>query len=533
MFEFSRRTHGYKRLYLFVSLIAMPCTFLEEIYLQKFIDQESLNYGMFGALMALFSGTFLLRFLKSYVKNRLDHDGTLEGQRSIVEQALQHKTKEPEGTLLYNLTEDVYKMMPWYTSGKLELILEGFYVAFMILLMMSMNFYLTGAAVLFLLISSLLANSCSMAFAKAENNRQKAKSVLNQYIVNTERNVDTIRQLEKAAYFEEQFGKVVEKNYTATLKKTIVRKAVFITQLVFSGEVLPFLVLFLGVVLSFYGYASIGAAIVIMDSMVKISDAIQSIGDDLSQYHLSTDLYRRVQSSIHSGPLTKDGTQSEVPEFKSFDLKIRNGFAPSSQQSEGVPNEFCMKFSRGEIVLLKGKSGTGKSTLAKRMTRMISSDSIDGQILYNGQDFLRFDQKEYNKRVLMAEQNTLLFDGTLLENITMEWQASPDEIREVVAACGLSEFVAEHGLDAPIPYGGENLSSGERQRIGLARLLLRKPDVFILDEPTSALDHELKETVSKGIVDFAKRHDMTLVIICHGEEFDSYCSQMVQLEKIR
>ena len=80
-----------------------------------------------------------------------------------------------------------------------------------------------------------------------------------------------------------------------------------------------------------------------------------------------------------------------------------------------------------------------------------------------------------------------------------------------------------------IPYSGENLSSGERQRIGIARLLLRKPDVLILDEPTSALDHDLKEAVSKGIVDFAKKHKMTLVIICHGEEFDPYSSQIIQL----
>ena len=139
------------------------------------------------------------------------------------------------------------------------------------------------------------------------------------------------------------------------------------------------------------------------------------------------------------------------------------------------------------------------------------------------------DPDEYKKRVLMVEQNTVLFYGTVLENITMEWNAAPDEIDEVVVACGLSEFVAEHGLAYAIPYGGENLSSGERQRIGIARLLLRKPDVIILDEPTSALDHDLKEAVSKGIVDFAKKHKMTLVIICHGEEFDPYSSQIIQL----
>lgn len=160
---------------------------------------------------------------------------------------------------------------------------------------------------------------------------------------------------------------------------------------------------------------------------------------------------------------------------------------------------------------------------------MISPNQINGHIRYNGQDFLQFDPDEYKKRVLMVEQNTVLFYGTVLENITMEWNATPDEIDEVVVACGLSEFVAEHGLAYAIPYGGENLSSGERQRIGIARLLLRKPDVLIFDEPTSALDHDLKEAVSKGIVDFAKKHKMTLVIICHGEEFDPYSSQIIQL----
>ena len=529
MFKFSRRIRAYKCLYLFISLIYMPCTFFGEIYLQKFIDQKNLNYFMFGSLMTLFFVTFMLKFLRSYVKNCLDNDGILEGQRLIFNQSLWHKTKENEGTLLYNLTEDTYKMMPWYTSGKSELTLEVLNVAFMIFLIMSINFYLTLIACFFLLISSWLANSCSIAFAKAENNRQKMKGFLNQYIVNTERNINTIRQLDKADYFEEQFEKVVEQNYTSTLKIVIVRKAVFITQLVFSGEVLPFMVLFLGVVLSFYGYASVGETIVIMDSMVKISNSIQSIGDDISQYHLSTDIYNRVQKTIHLDSLTEKGLQQEVPEFKNFDITISNRFCPSNEQSTLPPRELDIKFSRGEVVLIKGKSGTGKSTLAKIITRMISPNQINGHIRYNGQDFLQFDPDEYKKRVLMVEQNTVLFYGTVLENITMEWNATPDGIDEVVVACGLSEFVAEHGLAYAIPYGGENLSSGERQRIGIARLLLRKPDVLILDEPTSALDHDLKEAVSKGIVDFAKKHKMTLVIICHGEEFDPYSSQIIQL----
>ena len=371
MFKFSRRIRAYKCLYLFISLIYMPCTFWGEIYLQKFIDQKNLNYFMFGSLMALFFVTFMLKFLRSYVKNCLDNDGILEGQRLIFNQSLWHKTKESEGTLLYNLTEDTYKMMPWYTSGKSELTLEVLNVAFMIFLIMSINFYLTLIACFFLLISSWLANSCSIAFAKAENNRQKMKGFLNQYIVNTERNINTIRQLDKADYFEEQFEKVVEQNYTSTLKIVIVRKAVFITQLVFSGEVLPFMVLFLGVVLSFYGYASVGETIVIMDSMVKISNSIQSIGDDISQYHLSTDIYNRVQKTIHLDSLTEKGLQQEVPEFKNFDITISNRFCPSNEQSTLPPRELDIKFSRGEVVLIKGKSGTGKSTLAKIITRMI------------------------------------------------------------------------------------------------------------------------------------------------------------------
>lgn len=125
------------------------------------------------------------------------------------------------------------------------------------------------------------------------------------------------------------------------------------------------MVLFLGVVLSFYGYASVGETIVIMDSMVKISNSIQSIGDDISQCHLSTDIYNRVQKTIHSDSLTEKGLQQEVPEFKNFDITISNRFCPSNEQSTLPPRELDIKFSRGEVVLIKGKSGTGKSTLAK------------------------------------------------------------------------------------------------------------------------------------------------------------------------
>ena len=93
----------------------------------------------------------------------------------------------------------------------------------------------------------------------------------------------------------------------------------------------------------------------------------------------------------------------------------------------------------------------------------------------------------------------------------------------------LTDFIEQKGPDFVIIENGGNISGGERQRIGLARILLRKPDVIILDEVTSALDVQTKKILVSRLIDYIQKYEMTIVAVSHDYSFDSVCSQRIEL----
>ena len=88
------------------------------------------------------------------------------------------------------------------------------------------------------------------------------------------------------------------------------------------------------------------------------------------------------------------------------------------------------------------------------------------------------------------------------------------------------------GLDYLIGQNGENISGGQRQRLGLARVLLRKPDLLMLDEPTSALDPELVKALTRRVVQYCRRHSIALILISHNDSFEQYYREMKMEVKI-
>jgi ABC-type multidrug transport system fused ATPase/permease subunit len=179
-----------------------------------------------------------------------------------------------------------------------------------------------------------------------------------------------------------------------------------------------------------------------------------------------------------------------------------------------VLNGVSLEAMPGEITGIIGPSGSGKSTLMHLLCRLY--DVSGGTIMLDGYDIAAIKIHSLRKQIAVILQDTLLFYATIAENIAYaKPDASRDEIIAVTKAAGAHNFIMRlpDAYDTIIGESGAGLSAGEKQRIAIARALLRDPKIIIFDEATSALDSESEAVIYATIKKLAKRH--TIFVISH------------------
>ena len=173
-----------------------------------------------------------------------------------------------------------------------------------------------------------------------------------------------------------------------------------------------------------------------------------------------------------------------------------------------------VSFEPGRVNVFIGANGSGKTTILNLAIGFLKADS--GQVLVDGNDLMELDLHSYRKQIAVVPQQSILFTGTLRENITYGSESiSEEQLWNVIRAANLEEVVQKlpDGLDTMITEHGENLSGGQRQRISIARAFLRNPKILILDEATSALDSISEKKIQDSIQKLVKGR--TTLIVAH------------------
>lgn len=192
-------------------------------------------------------------------------------------------------------------------------------------------------------------------------------------------------------------------------------------------------------------------------------------------------------------------------------------------------NELNLNIKKGEKIGIFGPSGIGKSTLFRLLLRFY--DPNNGQITFNDINLKDLSFKEIHQRIGMLEQETYLFDDTIKNNIAIAKEdASMEEIELAAKRAGISNVIESlpDGYETQMGQMASRLSGGEKQRIGIARIMLACPDIIVMDEPTSALDafHE-KEMLHTLKTEYS---DSTWLIISHRMSTLTYCDKLYKLE---
>jgi ATP-binding cassette subfamily B protein len=187
---------------------------------------------------------------------------------------------------------------------------------------------------------------------------------------------------------------------------------------------------------------------------------------------------------------------------------------------------------RGETIAFVGPSGAGKSTLVKLLVGLYRTQ--DGTIFYNGIDGHMIDFDELRNQIGFVTQDTQLFAGTIRENLVFVFPDATDkDVLEALhkASCDNLLSRAEKGLDTMIGEGGLKLSGGEKQRLSIARALLRQPHLLIFDEATSALDSITEEEITNTIRKISREKEQITVMIAHRLSTIMHADRIYVLEK--
>jgi ATP-binding cassette subfamily B protein len=190
--------------------------------------------------------------------------------------------------------------------------------------------------------------------------------------------------------------------------------------------------------------------------------------------------------------------------------------------------------NQGETIAFVGPSGSGKTTLVKLLVGLYRP--LSGDIRYDGTSVFNIDLDSLRERIGLVTQDTQLFSGTIRENLLfVNPSATDDECLDVLkkAACESLLARADKGLDTVIGEGGVKVSGGEKQRLSIARALLRRPNLLVFDEATSSLDSLTEEEISETIRDVSMRKDLITILIAHRLSTVLHADKIFVLERGR
>ncbi len=193
-----------------------------------------------------------------------------------------------------------------------------------------------------------------------------------------------------------------------------------------------------------------------------------------------------------------------------------------------IISDINLQLAKGKSLALVGRSGSGKSTIAKVVTGLYPA--WKGRVFLDGMPLEKYTAKHLSRKIAMVEQQTFLFAGTIRENLLL-WNDNVSE-EEMIEACKLVDLHDEisaksNGYNFRLEENGRNISGGQRQRIEIARCLLRKPELLVLDEATSALDEATEQVVMQNLLSL----DISVLVIAHRLSTVRNCSQVAVFEK--
>lgn len=343
------------------------------------------------------------------------------------------------------------------------------------------------------------------------------------------RNIELIKSL---GLTEQEIGRLNKNTYKILgleLRKVKSIRALSFVQGTFVNT-LRQVILFLLMYLIFKDAMTVGQLFTMQIYSFFIFGPLQELGNIIMSYREAEASLNNFHSLMEKKPEPIPAKPTRISTIEELEFS-HVSFKHQTAQFKAL-DDISFKVSKGETIAFVGPSGSGKSTLVKLLVGLYRTD--EGNIFYNGVNGHDINFDELRSQIGFVTQDTQLFAGTIKENLMfVNPSATEDDLRDALnkASCNNLLERAERGIETVIGEGGLKLSGGEKQRLSIARSLLRHPNLLIFDEATSALDSITEEEITSTIKNISLQKEQITVLIAHRLSTIMHADRIYVLEK--
>tara|TARA_B100000035_G_scaffold310383_1_gene318104 strand:+ start:919 stop:2658 length:1740 start_codon:yes stop_codon:yes gene_type:complete len=485
---------------------------------ELFIKQSSnLLYIIPGCIVLAFAlkgiSLYLAKIIMINVAEEVRRDMQTDMFSSLIHADTQIIDKEHSGKFVTNLSNDVNMITGLVSTAILNLFKDSLTLIGLLSVMFYQNWKLSLIAIIMIPLASVAAKSLGKRIGKVSSQQMQKAANLTSYLIEIFKNHRLMKIFQKEKYEKERANEFIHSLKEINKKINIVYVRASPIMEALTGIMIAILI-FISAKLVIKGELEVNNFFSFLAAMMLAYQPVRSLATLNITIQQGIAGARRVLPIIDKKHEIKEKDNAQELLINNGQINFENISFKYLKDNNQILNSINLKIPGGQMTALVGHSGAGKSTILNLIPRFYDADygdiKIDNQSIYDSKIF------SLRKNISLVSQDTTLFDDTIRNNILYaNSKASDEEILEAAKNSSALEFINQlpDKFDTIIGENGIRLSGGEKQRISIARAILKKAPIILLDEATSSLDAETESKIQTAINFLTKGR--TTIVIAH------------------